>query len=280
MAWILALIVVVLAGANSAGGGPLAAPTQAQSSRSLDAWLIRLDEVAALYRDRALSFSCRETIVWNQNPGKDGRTSFDYIYVFNDRSGRLEDHRTFPGDAGKEGAPQDVSPAQAGVPRYLRSGMLWPFVFQRSRWPLHHYFLLGEAEALGRPAVRIGFDALPPYQPDVNGWFGTAWVDRETGQILRVEAFVPAAYETWSRFQEYLAGGLPRGPYILERIETEFGVERNGMRFPSRVWIEEARYRAVGERPTKRHKATPLMTVEQRFDQYRFFGVRTEAEIE
>ena len=56
-------------------------------------------------------------------------------------------------------------------------------------------------------AYRLRFDAIPPYQDDVNGWFGTAWVDRETGQFLRIEAFVPESYRTWSRFQEYLAGG-------------------------------------------------------------------------
>jgi hypothetical protein len=128
--------------------------------------------------------------------------------------------------------------------------------------------------------MRIRFDAIPPYQEDVNGWFGTAWVDRANAQLLRIEAFIPQAYRTWSRFQEYLAGGLPRGPYILERIDTDFGVVRNGMRFPSRIRIEEAQYHAAGARPTTRHKSTPLMTVEQTFDQYRFFGVRTEAEIE
>jgi len=279
MAWLLA-ITLVLAGTAPGGGDEPASPPQGQSPRTLEAWLERLDEVAALYRDKALSFSCRETIVWNQTPGEDGRVRFDYLYVFDDRTGRLEDHRTLPGDAGKEGARQEYSPAQAGVPRFLRSGMLWPMIFQRSRWPRHHYTLLGDGEALGRPAVRIQFDAIPPYQPDVNGWFGTAWVDRETGQILHVEAFIPEAYRIWRRFQEYLAGGPPRGPYLFERIDTDFGVERNGMRFPSRVWIEEANYRAAGSRPTTRHKATPVMTVEQTFDQYRFFGVRTEAEIE
>jgi hypothetical protein len=277
-AWFVA-VVLLLAGAGSGNGEAVTAPPQGPEPGTIEAWLERLDEVAALYRDPALSFSCRETIAWTQTPGKPGRAKFDYLYAFDDRSGSLEDHRTLPREANEGGLPEDVSPEQLGVPRYLRSGMLWPLIFQRSRWPQHHYALLGEDVMLGRPAVRIHFDPIPPYQPDVNEWFGTAWVDRQTGQFLRIEAFAPESYQTWSHFQQHLAGGLSEGPYILERSDTDFGVERYGMRFPSRVWIEEAEYRAVGSRPTKHHRTAPLLTVEQTFDEYRFVGVRPEAEI-
>ena len=127
------IVAVEFAVAGFAGGEGFSAPALEQTPQSIDAWLLRLDQVAALYRDKALSFSCRETIVWNQTPGADGRATFDYIYAYNDRSGGLEEQRTLPGDAGKEGASQDVRPEAAGVPRYLRSGMLWPLIFQKSR---------------------------------------------------------------------------------------------------------------------------------------------------
>ena len=278
-AWLMSAA-MALTGATSASEEPFPSPSTKGADPSLEAWLERLDAVADLYRDKALSFSCRETIVWSPSPSTDGRATFDYLYVFNDRTGILEDRRTLPGAGGKKGVPRAVTPEEAGVPRYLRSGMLWPLIFHRSRWSLHRYSLLGEAEAQGRPAIRIRFDAKPPYQPDINWWFGTAWVDRETGQLLQVEALDPHQHQTWLRFQEYLAGGVSRGPYAIERVQTEFGVERNGMRFPSLVRIEEAKYGAVGKRPTKRHKTSPLMTITQRFEKYQFFGVRTEADVE
>ena len=48
------------------------------------------------------------------------------------------------------------------------------------------------------------------------------------------------------------------------------------MRFPGRVVIRELRYKIVGE---SRYRERLLLRVEQKYRDYLFFGVRTEAEI-
>jgi len=66
-------------------------------------------------------------------------------------------------------------------------------VFGAARQKLHRYQILGEDTALGRTALKLRFEPIPPYREELNSWFGTAWIDRETSQLLRVEAMKPTS---------------------------------------------------------------------------------------
>jgi len=48
---------------------------------------------------------------------------------------------------------------------------------------------------LERDAIVVAFAAQPPFRVGANDWFGKAWVDAESYQLLRVEAMTPADVE-------------------------------------------------------------------------------------
>ena len=241
-----------------------------------------MSRAADLYRDSALRFTCEETITWNlRGPGgTSGREKFDYIFVHHEEDG-LQDYRSFPGSGGPDRVPRRLSPSEYGIPRFLRSAYLWMFIFRESRWRFHRYQILGEDSALGRPAVKVGFEPIPPQRLGLNDWYGTAWVDRETAQILRIEAFGWEDHQTRMELEAQLAGSPePRRPFYVERFETEFSVEKNGMRFPGRVTIEGSRTRARGGRGSGKYSRKRVLEVEHLYQEYRFFGVRTAEEVQ
>jgi hypothetical protein len=267
----IGLLGLCAAAASGAAAGAPAGPERPAGAGDdpLVTWLPRLARVSSLYRDATLRFSCREIISWLDANGISRRRRFDYLYVFEEGAG-FQNYRTDPAVAGAHAAA--VDPAGYGIPRFLENVYLWMFLFAETRWPYHQYRFGGETEVLGRPAVEIGFEPIPPYRYEVNGWGGTAWFDRDTAQILRVEAHRPEEYRRMRDLQD----GRGPGEAVVERVETEFTVEKNGMRFPGRARIEQARYRA---KAGGKRSSTAILRVEQAYRNYRFFQVRTADQV-
>ncbi len=240
----------------------------------LGALLTRASRLASVYRDGALRFSCRETIRW-MGHGDRGTRAFNYIYTFA-QDGGFEDYRTRI-DSVEEVPPSALDPLELGVPTYLADPYLWIFVFRESRQPYHHYTIVGEETALGRSALAVEFEPIPPYRDKVNDWFGTAWIDVETSQLLRVEAYTPQDHETKTLIKRHLgsAGAKPRF-YPLQTVVTEFGFEKNGLRFPSKVEMRLSSIHVTG-RPKAKELAGLVVT--QTYSDYRFYRVRTESEV-
>jgi hypothetical protein len=257
-------------------------------SEDLERVLERLGRLAELFEDQALSYACEEKIQWDHYDYGVGRGRFSYVYARNE-SGEIEDYRTWRKGGRKKGVPREVTPDEYGVPAYLRSASLWVFAFKESRRSRHVYRRVGEDRVLGRRALGIRFEPIPPYVEKVNDWFGTAWIDAETSQLLRVVAHGVEDHDKLATLESHLADELPRPRkigttevrthYTIQRIITEFGVEKNGLRLPSKVRIEQDRYR-VAERgglySTKKYK---LLRVEQTYTNYQFFNVWTTVEI-
>ena len=237
--------------------------------------LNRLAGLALLYSDTALRFSCHETIT--DDPG--GTHRFEYIYIFG-KDGKFRDYRTRAGSR----SGREVSLDDAHLHRWLGQAYSWAFLFGRKRWGRFHYELQGDDTALDRPALRLRFEPIDPIEKDVNDWNGTAWIDRETSQILRVEAFTPDDFDRRVSFKALLAddGALNRGlephAFFIESVITEFAVEKNGMRFPSEVRIERSRFTVPG-RHGRPFDTAPVFRVRQAYTDYRFFSVRTADEI-
>ena len=246
-----------------------------QENGPLPRILERLSRIAWLYADTALRFACDETIV-----SKPGRTlRYDYIYtVGEDR--RLRDYRTQHGGHDAKEIPPDRIP----VSPWMSQSYSWIFLFREDRQPLFRFTLEGEDEALGRPAYRVAFEPVFPIDKELSDWFGTLWVDRESSMILRVVAERSLDRMAWRRIDEetlkQLGGqGGDRLHVTTRSYVTEFGVVRNGLRFPSLVSIDVTDHAVPGFRG-ETQTSRPLRRVEQRYENYRFFNVRTAEEIE
>jgi len=244
--------------------------------------LDRLGRVAWLYADTALRFSCRETITVDR--GSPHR--YDYIYT-HDKDGRFRDYRTRPGrSSGKE-----VNLGNEGLRRWVSQAYSWVFIFRADRRERFRFAASAGGDVLGRPAVRLDFEPIPPYKENVNDWAGTAFIDRDTSQILKVEGWSRADFLERSGFDNALEAlrtaphgfGPPAGIespryFTFETTVTEFGAEKNGMRFPSEVRIELRRYRVPGA-GGRDFDSVPVYQVRQAYTGYRFFSVRTAGEI-
>jgi hypothetical protein len=244
--------------------------------------LARLARIAALYHDSALGFACQETIEYHGE--ESGRIRFAYIFTHED--GRLRDFRTWKTGTTAAQRGAEVDPEDYRVPRYLASAYLWAFVFRADRQPLHAFFNLGDDEALGRSAVKIGFQPKGEIQKGLNDWAGVAWIDRETSQILKVEAWTPENWNRHAKRDADLAAAPKRGPrwesdwYDIESVVTEFSVVKNGMRFPGKVTITRTQSRVSGGKrdfPLVEHE---ILRVTQEYSDYEFFSVRTAEQID
>jgi hypothetical protein len=275
----------------------------------LDDVLSRLDRVAMLYRSNALRFACEETIV-----------HLEYIYVHTEERG-LEDYRVPLEVAEKsrraaekqekkkkkrnqkgkkkekkkqsektDEEPLDLSAQAAdlseyGLPTYLRRAFSWIFLFEKSHQSYYRYELGETDTVLERPAIQVRFEPLQPFYRGVNDWFGTAWVDAETFQILRVEAWDLLEYRKQQRFERSLeeASRSPkrtRSSHTVMRVVTEYEVIKNGMRFPSEVNSRNSRYVVWSKKGNSGFQDNQLYSLKQSYDNYRFFGVQMTAEID
>jgi hypothetical protein len=78
----------------AAAGTTAAEPSPRPAERDLSRLLARLDLVAQVYRDRALRFTCDESIAFYPPRGGVRKHKFHYVYT-RDEAGRLQDYR-FP----------------------------------------------------------------------------------------------------------------------------------------------------------------------------------------
>jgi hypothetical protein len=256
--------------------------------------LQRLDRVASLYRDNALRFTCEETLTHFTGRGQ-RRYRFHYIFVY-DEENRLADYRlkrqaAKPRRSAKkamkssEPVSLDRYTRRAGMPPPVLRAYNWVYLFERARWRYYEYRLLQRREVLERPALGIEFEPVPPYRAGVNEWFGRIWVDTETYQVLKVEALQPAEYLKKRRFEDFVTEPPDstrklRSTHVFSEVHTEYGVEVNGMRFPSEVVTRGVRYEAWAHEGDSGYREYPMFRLEQAYDNYRFFGVRAEEEID
>jgi len=250
----------------------------AADAGTLDRTLTRLARVAELYRDNALGFACEETIAYSG--AESGQVRFAYLFI-RDEHAKLRDFRTWK--SGTKG--EEVDPRDYRVPRFLESAYLWAFIFRSDRQPLYRFEPQADETAGDRPIVVIRFVPRAPIRKGINDWAGFARIDRETSQILSVEAYTP---EDWNRLLARDADAASAGKrdphedaktYDVERIVTEFGFDKNGMRFPSHVEILKTRSKVVPGVTEDAVKTSTLRRVTQDYTKFEFFSVRSSEEI-
>jgi hypothetical protein len=272
----------VLLLALALGAGPCAAGPSGEGGPELERILDRLARVAALYRDNALRFAVRETIYYHGHAGRKS-WEFDYVYRHDHERGLEEFRLKHRYGEGRRIKPKDIVQVDdIDVPSLVLRTYSWAFLFETAQRDRFRFELLGPDEVFGRPAQRVSFEGLPPFS-EGNQWVGTAWVDAETTQLLRVEARRTNEHTVWQGYQRALAAlealgpGQPPEPtyHSVETITTDFTEEKNGMRFPGEVRIERRGYDVPGNART----GIRAYLVRQVYRDYRFFSIRTREEI-
>jgi hypothetical protein len=198
------------------------------------------------------------------------RHKFHYVFVVAD-DGTVSNHRI----AWQKRQPKTVRPFDLDELDFpvLENAYLWVLLFRHDRHEHHLYELVGEEELWGRGAVRVRFEPRGTIYRRVNEWVGEAWVDRETGQILRVVAY---QYHHWQRHvaaenaARIYEETRKKRSFGYERITTEFALLRDGVRFPTEARIEGLKV-MVPPRPGGPLEAYRVI---QSYSDYELFSVR------
>jgi YHS domain-containing protein len=193
-------------------------------------------------------------------PGQENSFTYDYQVIRKD--GRIQEKRVLLEENGTYVRDDKAYPKTKRY--YINKAIFGPVgLLAREEQPFYDYRLLRDEMWKGRQAFVIG---VRPKKPDsAKPVYGEVWVDQEDSSVLKmdIEAVSLSGYERISADYE------SRGAKPRISIEIEYGIEKNGLRFPSRIVLKEA----YTDPKAGRFKMSQL-TVD--YDRYKFFTVNTE----
>ena len=243
--------------------------------------LPRLLESAAGYCDRlsrsVLDFVCRERISeWSypeasllryrmtdyvrRGPKESNAYLYDYQLV-RDRAGSIRESRTLLSENRKNVHIPDAS---------LKTRMFWhakivmgPLGLLSRERQAEHDFRIVREEQEGRERIAV-IEAVPKPGVIADHLVGTIWLRIRDAGILKIE-WDPSSIDNFTGVME-TAERFRMTPRIV--LTSEYGIEKNGIRFPSRYTVQETYARGV----RRFHRSETAVV----YDEYKFFTVETE----
>jgi hypothetical protein len=189
----------------------------------------------------------------------DHRYLIDYQFVR--KEGRVEEKRILLEEDGKK-VRRKESPAQMSV--FSCSDMLLMPVklLDEKVEEFYSYRILREDDLAG---TKVWILDISP-RLSIDGYLGgQLWISQADFQVLKIE-WDPTTFGRYEAIRQNAA--RYQGSAAVTSF-TEFGVEKNGLRFPSRDETEEAYLNAAGEKFVRSRTQVT-------FTNYRFFTVETE----
>jgi hypothetical protein len=197
---------------------------------------------------------------------KSGLSTYVYDYQCIRSGGKLKETRTL---LEKNGIKKYERNAKLETSTFVYETALLGPVGLFGGWtrPDYDYKIAGHDLFQNQPVVII--EASPkPGAPGTKYLFGKAWVDAERGDILKIE---------WNdsrigRLAIFKQRGKKYRMTPRITLRSEFSAEKNGLRFPSSLNIEEAYL-------DKKSRATVRSTMSVIYSDFKFFTVETESKI-
>jgi hypothetical protein len=189
--------------------------------------------------------------------------SYVYDYQCIRKQGKISERRTLLEEDGKEKKEANAS-LKTTIFRYGTS-MLGPVGMFGTRFQsAYEYTIVGDKKIKGKKTVIV---EAAPLSADVKSTnlYGRAWIVPDTGDILKIE-WNEARIGKYEIF-ETRGKKFNRTPRI--KVVSEFQAEKKGLRFPTRLYIEEA-YLDKRGRPFVRSKTTVT------YKEFKFFVVEVE----
>jgi len=234
-------------------------------------------------QDAALYFVCKEevrerlspavlsrsSIIQDTGPsGRSGVTSggsghiseWTYDYQLVRREGRAEETRTLIKEDGKARREEN---AKLSTVRFGHGNVILGPVglLGAAAQRLHDYGIVKEMEMDGEAVVILD---VRPKGEEASSLYGKAWVRRRDGAVLKIE-WVPTSL---GNYEELVKFARQRGAVPRISFASDYGFEKNGLRFPSGYSVTEA-YLMTGKMRT-------VSITEVSYKDYKFFLVRTE----
>jgi hypothetical protein len=249
-------------------------------SAQLESVLSRLADRAAIYEKTALRFACEEEVTLAEYDGsetvkKQSIEVHDYLLEYTERNG-LQPFRALLARNAEKQARKEVRPDYAVPEPYG-----WNLLFTRERQTRFQFELVDTAVLAPAVTWVIAFKPLLSYTDGntVEQWEGRAWVDQDSFDILQIEA-QPANQEATmqARLAEYrqsfrFLGLHGKSRPRMRQIQVEFGIAKEGLRFPSRS-LASTRL-VAGDASTRLDSS-----VVQRYRDYVFYDVESLEQME
>lgn len=239
-----------------------------------------LAERAALYRRRALGFSCREVVIEAKydiattNYKKSSRSLNDYLFEeLPDGSLREVRQELIQEKEGYKRRNTDFDPPVP--PAYA-----WATLFAReNRWRFH-FRPAGQVVRGGRLLTLINFIGTSPNPggDDIAGWSGQVGLENRSNNLYSVDATptgqdVRLEVEILRYRKAFAIAGVPLAarPHGWS-LTVSFGTEMEGLSYPTEQVLGKTSLSPDG-RMNLEDKTT------FRYEEYRFFGVETGEEV-
>jgi len=261
------------------GGGAGADRPPEPAFFPLEPVMEQLSKRAVLYEKAALGFSCDETVLAGKFSARNGenrreeKTRYNYLYegspelgyeeirLLQDRNDSPREHRIVDPDLPVPGAYD------------------WALLFTDLHRPYFRFEPAGEEWIAFHPARILAFSGAARWErgKKIEEWSGEVWVDRETGNFVKIVAapnnqdeMLPLRAAEW--LKGIRLGGVPlkkqpRG----YRYRLSFTVEKFGLTFPGEAETRLFVLTQQGEEEIRQRIA-------QKFRNYVFFNVHSEEE--
>lgn len=192
-------------------------------------------------------------------------TSSIYDYQFVRRDGKVTEKRDLLTRNGKKPQARD-DPSGTQAFKYADVLMSPVRLLDERFQEFYDYRLAGPDEIEGRKAWIV---AVIPRFSLVGAYLGgKIWLDRESAAVLKIE-WDPSTFDNYDKIV-LRAKSFNAEPQVVSR--TEFGYEKNGLRFPSLDSTEEAYL--IGAGRTKFVRASTTIV----YKDYKFFTVETQSD--
>lgn len=252
-----------------------------QDQEALDAILKKTGDYCEKVKGMALFYVCQEKVEDERRffgrrnllklsmstlekikPRRINTKTYLYDYQLVKKGKELKEKRILLEENGKEKYEENI---EFRPVKYSGAYVVYgPVGFLSKQWQQHfEYKIVGEDVIDDKKTIII--ESTPKKEREVNYNFGRVWVDEKDFSILKIE-YDPKSIKDYE--DELLQS--PIGDLSKKVIWTiHFGVEKNGVRFPSQQLIQEFYVNNEG-------KSLLIEKITFRYEDYKFFIVETE----
>jgi hypothetical protein len=192
------------------------------------------------------------------------KNSYVYDYQLVKKGEKVEETRTLLEENGRK---KDLKNAPLKTQRFFsRKAVFGPVGFFGREWhDAYDYEFIKQDRVEGRETYVIKAKPKVPIEGKPN--YGTLWVDKADSSVIKMEV----EDQSLAGFEKILEVAKSRGLKPILTTVHEYGIIKNGLRFPSRTVFNE-KYSG------SRSSAFMQSKTEIIYENYRFFTVETKVE--